>query len=84
MDKPLKITNIQDFSQFLLCIRKGDMHTPPRDGCLKFVLYHIVRPKVPDFPWGFDSDIAQWKMPLHDYLAEFMAEEYMRDLVGVC
>jgi len=50
------------------------LHTPPRDGCIKFALYHIVRPKVPDFPWDFDSDIAQWNMPLHDYLTEFMAE----------
>ena len=74
MDKPLKITDVKKFYQFLLCIRKGDMHTPPRDGCLKFALDPIVRPKIPDFPWVFAADIAQWNMPLHDYLTEFMAE----------
>ena len=74
MDKPLQIINLREFAQFLLCIRKGDTHTTPRDGCIKFMLYHIVRPKVLDFPWDFAGDIEQWKMPLHDYLAEFMAE----------
>lgn len=74
MERPLQISNVRKFYQFLLCIRKGDMHTPPRDGRIQFALYHIVRPKVPDFPWVFAGDIEQWNMPLHDYLAEFMAE----------
>ena len=72
MDKPLKIINIREFAQFLLCIKKCD--TYPRDGAINFALYHIVRPKIPEFPWVFVDDIAQWNMPLHDYLAEFMAE----------
>ena len=73
MQKPFQITNLREFSTHVLKVTKAGKGNRP-DGRIQFALYHIVRPKVPDFPWVFAGDIEQWNMPLHDYLAEFMAE----------